>query len=77
MATMLAGAVFFSTQFTSAPNASNWSVAGPPPQWFIPGTANSLVKDLAGIGILKEITGRNWGRVFRYDEYMTLLAEGT
>jgi len=40
-------------------------------------TANSLVKDLAGIGILKEITGRNWGRVFRYDAYMSLLAEGT
>jgi Fic family protein len=40
-------------------------------------TANSLVKDLARVGILKEVTGRSWGRVFRYDAYMTLLSEGT
>ncbi len=40
-------------------------------------TANSLVKDLARIGIVQEVTGRSWGRVFRYDAYMTLLAQGT
>ena len=40
-------------------------------------TANSLVGDLVRIGLLEEVTGRNWGRVFRYDAYMALLAEGT
>jgi Fic family protein len=40
-------------------------------------TANSLVRDLSNLGILREVTGRTWGRVFRYDAYMALLAEGT
>src|ERR1700686_2328238 len=42
VATMRSGGLPFSTQPTSASNASNWSVDGPPAQWFMPGTANSL-----------------------------------
>jgi hypothetical protein len=38
------GAVPFSTQFTSAVSASNWSVAGPPPQWFMPATEKKRTK---------------------------------
>ena len=34
------GGASFSTQSTSAVNRSNWLVAGPPPQWPIPGTKN-------------------------------------
>ena len=30
----------FLVQFTTAPSMSNWSSAGPPPQWRIPGTRN-------------------------------------
>src|SRR4030095_4818870 len=37
----------FSTQLTNAPNASNWSVAGPPAQCCMPGTANTRTKSLA------------------------------
>jgi Fic family protein len=40
-------------------------------------TANSIVRDMAKIGVLQETTGRSWGRVFRYEAYMALLAEGT
>ena len=39
---MLAGATPFSTQFTIGVNGSKVEVAGPPLQWFIPGTMNSL-----------------------------------
>ncbi len=40
-------------------------------------TANSVVSDLVRIGILREVTGRRWGRVFRYEAYMALLSPGT
>src|SRR4051794_19398994 len=40
----LSGAWPFSTQFTSGVSMSNWSVAGPPEQWFMPGTRNSRAK---------------------------------
>jgi hypothetical protein len=39
------GATPFSTQFTTAPNASNWSVPYfPPLQWAMPGTKNARPK---------------------------------
>src|SRR6478752_5532229 len=40
----LSGAWPFSTQFTSGVTMSNWSVAGPPEQWFMPGTRNRRAK---------------------------------
>jgi hypothetical protein len=39
-------------------------------------TANGIVRDVAKIGLLEQTTWRSWGRVFRYRESMTLLAEG-
>jgi hypothetical protein len=35
------GAALFSTQSTIAANLSKLSVAGPPAQWFMPGTRNN------------------------------------
>ena len=38
-------------------------------------TAHSLVKHLEGLGLLHEITGRARDRVYRYEEYWSLLNE--
>ena len=40
-AAMRVGAMRFSTQSTMAPRPSKLSVAGPPAQWFMPGTRNN------------------------------------
>ena len=40
-------------------------------------TAGKAVQSLIGIGILKEVTGRQRDRLFVYDSYLTILSEGT
>jgi hypothetical protein len=40
-------------------------------------TANSLVDQFAELGILREFTGRQRGRRFRYDPYLVLFATPT
>ncbi|HEX5105572.1 MAG TPA: Fic family protein [Pirellulaceae bacterium] len=40
-------------------------------------TARSQIAKLASLGVLEEITRRNWGRVFAYREYIDILREGT
>jgi len=39
-------------------------------------TAARAVDALVGLGILREITGRQRGRVFSYDGYLAILSEG-
>lgn len=39
-------------------------------------SANGVVLGLCELGILREITGRQRGRVFRYDQYLSLFQEG-
>ena len=38
-------------------------------------TANKLVEQLEGLGILEEITGRRRGRVFSYTPYVALFRD--
>lgn len=40
-------------------------------------TAAKTVDALAGLGILRELTGRHRDRVFAYDGYLRILSEGT
>jgi Fic family protein len=40
-------------------------------------TAAKNVDALAGLGILRELTGRRRDRVFAYDGYLRILSEGT
>lgn len=40
-------------------------------------TASRAVEALAGMGILREVTGRSRGRVFAYGEHLAILNEGT
>lgn len=40
-------------------------------------TAYKAVRTLEGLGILREITGRSWGKAYAYDEYLGILNEGT
>ncbi len=40
-------------------------------------TVIRALEDLARIGILREITGRERNRVYRYEQYVNLLNEGT
>jgi DNA-binding transcriptional ArsR family regulator len=40
-------------------------------------TVSSGVRRLEEAGILREVTGRQRGRVYVYDEYLELLNEGT
>ena len=40
-------------------------------------TVGRALEQLAGFGIVREITGRQRGRVFAYDRYLALLSEGT
>jgi Fic family protein len=40
-------------------------------------TARSQIEKLESLGILEEITRRNWGRIFAYREYIDVLREGT
>lgn len=37
----------------------------------------TLVEQLVGLGILKEITGRQRGRLYSYERYLAILSEGT
>ncbi len=39
-------------------------------------TANSALKSLQGLGIVKELTGRSQNRIFAYQEYLDILNEG-
>jgi len=39
-------------------------------------TAYKAVEQLEGAGILNEITGKNWGKVYAYTEYLAILNEG-
>lgn len=39
-------------------------------------TASRAVEALAGLGIVREITGRQRNRVFAYDQYLAVLSEG-
>ncbi len=41
-----------------------------------PAVTNAL-KNLEGLGIVKEVTGRTYGRVYGYDKYIETLNEGT
>jgi Fic family protein len=40
-------------------------------------TTRNLISKLESLGILEEITKRNWGRIFAYREYIDILREGT
>jgi len=40
-------------------------------------TVTSALKHLANLGIARETTGRNYGRIYAYDKYLDLLNEGT
>ncbi len=40
-------------------------------------TVTSALKRLAKLGIARETTGRNYGRIYAYDKYLDLLNEGT
>ena len=40
-------------------------------------TVNAALEHLAGLGIVRETTGRQRDRVFAYDEYLAILNEGT
>lgn len=35
-------------------------------------TVDSLLSEMVKIGLLREITGKNWGRRFSYGEYLKL-----
>jgi hypothetical protein len=35
------------------------------------------MKHLVKLGIAGETTGRNYGRIYAYDKYLTILNEGT
>lgn len=39
--------------------------------------ASKQVKALAGIGLVRELTGFRRNRVFAYDRYLVILGEGT
>ena len=39
--------------------------------------ANNLIAEMEGLGILKQITPGKRNRKFKYDEYVSILAEGT
>ena len=38
---------------------------------------NPSLKRLAKLGIARETTGRNYGRIYAYDKYLKILNEGT
>lgn len=40
-------------------------------------TAASAMETLVGLGIARELTGRQRGRLFAYDRYLEILSEGT
>ena len=40
-------------------------------------TANELLRTFEDAGILREMSGRAWGRYFLYDSYVKILSEGT
>ena len=40
-------------------------------------TANSALQNLAGLGVVRETTGRQRGRVYAYSDYLALLDRGT
>lgn len=42
-----------------------------------PPTIASALTRLAALGIVREISGRRWGRVYAYDDYVAILGEGT
>jgi len=40
-------------------------------------TINTVLNNLAGIGLIRELTGKKRGRIFSYAEYIKVLNEGT
>lgn len=40
-------------------------------------TVTASLKHLATLGIARETTGRNYGRIYAYDKYLKILNEGT
>ena len=40
-------------------------------------TVTASLKHLAKLGIARETTGRNYGRIYAYDKYLKILNEGT
>jgi Fic family protein len=40
-------------------------------------TVNTALSRLAELGIVREISGRKWGRLYAYGEYLDLLSKGT
>lgn len=38
---------------------------------------SSAFEELRSLGIVEEITGRSWGRIFGYQRYLAILSEGT
>jgi hypothetical protein len=40
-------------------------------------TAYKAVARLESLGILRELTGRSWRKVYAYEEYLAILNDGT
>lgn len=40
-------------------------------------TVTTSMKHLAKLGIARETTGRNYGRIYAYDKHLKILTEGT
>ena len=40
-------------------------------------TVTASMQHLAKLGIARETTGRNYGRIYAYDKYLKILNEGT
>ena len=40
-------------------------------------TVTASMHHLAKLGITRETTGRNYGRIYAYDKYLKILNEGT
>ena len=40
-------------------------------------TVTAALRHLAKLGITRETTGRNYGRIYEYDKYLRILNEGT
>ena len=40
-------------------------------------TVTSALSRLQAIGIVEELSGRKWGRLYGYTEYLAILSDGT
>ena len=37
-------------------------------------TANAVLRDLGNLGLVSEVTGRQWGRAYAFQRYIALFA---